>query len=276
MWNDFSRSEHSSIWKIQSSCCTFSFTFCYETFYFFFCDVSMCFFSLVGWEIWYLSGFTSTTYESDLRIKKPIQSLLFRFHIVIYLEVKVHEFTKLLLHYPPEDMLESLYIFSMHTDKKRGIRCAQSDREIISLFYDIQRFYSDTEIWEKCSKKGFHKNDCIYYKYIEISLKNNRLWRGGEREIRTPGILRYAPFPRVCTRPLCDLSRWFQEHMEYGGDARRSKPGILRYAPFPRVCDSDHYATSPNSLVLYIKYIFFQEKILTWFLRAFPYTTVST
>ncbi len=30
---------------------------------------------------------------------------------------------------------------------------------------------------------------------------------GGEREIRTPGILRYAPFPRVCTRPLCDLSR---------------------------------------------------------------------
>ena len=30
---------------------------------------------------------------------------------------------------------------------------------------------------------------------------------GGEREIRTPGIFRYAPFPRVCTRPLCDLSK---------------------------------------------------------------------
>ena len=33
------------------------------------------------------------------------------------------------------------------------------------------------------------------------------LSNGGEREIRTPDILRYAPFPRVCTRPLCDLSR---------------------------------------------------------------------
>lgn len=29
---------------------------------------------------------------------------------------------------------------------------------------------------------------------------------GGEREIRTPGRLPYTPFPRVRTKPLCDLS----------------------------------------------------------------------
>ncbi len=36
---------------------------------------------------------------------------------------------------------------------------------------------------------------------------------GGEREIRTPDILRYAPFPRVCTRPLCDLSEYIRTSM---------------------------------------------------------------
>ncbi len=29
---------------------------------------------------------------------------------------------------------------------------------------------------------------------------------GGEGEIRTLDTLRYARFPSVCTRPLCDLS----------------------------------------------------------------------
>ncbi len=43
--------------------------------------------------------------------------------------------------------------------------------------------------------------------HILISKMFFWFFSGGEREIRTPGILRYAPFPRVCTRPLCDLSR---------------------------------------------------------------------
>ena len=40
-----------------------------------------------------------------------------------------------------------------------------------------------------------------------MMIKGWKYGNGGEREIRTPGILRYAPFPRVCTRPLCDLSK---------------------------------------------------------------------
>lgn len=43
--------------------------------------------------------------------------------------------------------------------------------------------------------------------HVLISLDLYICRYGGEREIRTPGIFRYAPFPRVCTRPLCDLSK---------------------------------------------------------------------
>jgi hypothetical protein len=41
---------------------------------------------------------------------------------------------------------------------------------------------------------------------------------GGEREIRTPGEFPHAPFPRVCTRPLCDLSRKIRNVAETRGD----------------------------------------------------------
>ncbi len=42
---------------------------------------------------------------------------------------------------------------------------------------------------------------------------------GGEGEIRTRGTLRYAAFPRRCTRPLCDLSKRGRVYPSFRFDA---------------------------------------------------------
>ena len=61
----------------------------------------------------------------------------------------------------------------------------------------------DTKRLKSCILRYASWEGCMIYAY-----GRNLEKYGGEREIRTPGILRYAPFPRVCTRPLCDLSKY--------------------------------------------------------------------